>query len=81
MDSTIICIKPNIPVSFSVSQQHFPVYVSTSLYNTNPDFDYALFDTLKVKLLNAGMNITTFFFTFSESGVYVFGDYQDLDNS
>eukprot|EP00347_Sterkiella_histriomuscorum_P005935 403354701 len=81
IESSIICIKPNIPVSFSVSKTHFPVYVSTSLYNTNPSFDYGLFDTVKTKLLNAGMDISTFFFTFSQEGVYVFGDYADLYNS
>ena len=45
------------------------------MYNTNPSFDSGVFETLKTKLLNAGLNITTFMFTFSEEGVYMFGDY------
>lgn len=47
------------------------------MYNTNPDFDDGVFDTLKTKILNAGLDITSFAYTFTKEGVFVFGDYSD----
>lgn len=79
MQSVIMCIQPNNAVSFSISSQHFPVYVKNSLYNTNMNFDAGLFDVLETKLINSNITISTFMFTFLNSGVYVFGDYQNME--
>jgi len=51
IDSAIICSKVLSPVSFSVSREHYPVYMKDSLYNSNPTFDAGLFEILKTKLV------------------------------
>ena len=81
MNSAIICTLPNNPVSFSVSSEHFPVYMKDSLYNTNSDFDSGVFDLLENKILRSNMSISTFINSFMQEGVYVFGDYQDRKTS
>jgi len=75
--SAIICTQPYGAVSFEVSSSHFPVYSKDSILNTNDYFDYGLFEKLKTKLVNAGMDISGFIFTFTEQGVYVFMDYSE----
>lgn len=72
--STIHCNVPSDPVSFQVSQEHYPVYQTNSQYNTNPYFDAGPFDELATKLTQSNMNITNFLYTFDSEGVYVFGD-------
>lgn len=81
MPSAIIVAKPGGAVSFETSRKHFPVYLKDSSYNTNPDFDDGVFDTLKTKITSSGLNITSFAFTFVTEGVYVFGDAADPANS
>jgi hypothetical protein len=49
----------------------YPVYQRNSLLNSNPDFDYGEFVTLKEKI-ESGVSITQFIYTFTTSGVYVF---------
>jgi hypothetical protein len=65
-------------VSFTVSQDHYPIYLKDSVYNTDYNFDAGMFDLLQVKINQAGMNISTFMHTFSskEDATYVFGDSQ-----
>ena len=74
-----MCIQPNNAITFSISSSHFPVYVKNSQYNTNMNFDAGLFDILETKLIGSSINITDFSYTFSSSGVYVFGDYQNIE--
>lgn len=62
-------------LSFSISPSNIPVYQKDSLFNTNPNFDYGLFDDLKTRVINAGLDIDTFLFTFTEDGTYVFSDF------
>lgn len=75
MPSAIMVVSPGDAVSFETSAEHFPVYLRNSGFNTNPVFDDGVFDTLKTKIISSGLDITSFAFTFSKEGVYVFGDY------
>ena len=79
VQSPIMCLKAGAGVmwtisgSLSDSSVHYPVYVSDSLLNTNPTFDYGAFVTLKEQILR-GNNVSTFFFQFDTPGIYVFRD-------
>jgi len=79
VQSPIMCLKAGAGVmwtiagSLSDSSVHYPVYVSDSLLNTNPTFDYGAFVTLKDQVLR-GNNVSTFFFQFDTPGIYVFRD-------
>ena len=66
-------------MSFAVSATHFPVYITSSIYNTDPNYDYGAFTKLKTMLVNAGVAMDTFYYSFSEEGVFVFGDYSTPD--
>lgn len=77
MDQAIICVKPYSAVSFSVSKEHFPVYIKQSIYNTDPNYDYGAFSKLHTKLTSTGVVISTFTNTFSYEGVFVFGDFSN----
>lgn len=44
------------------------------MLNTNEFFDYSEFEVLGSRLSLASANIDTFFFTFTEEGVYMFED-------
>jgi len=75
--SAIIVVQPGKAVSFETTAEHFPVYLKDSSFNTNPNFDDGVFDTLKTKITGSGIAIASFAYTFAVEGVYVFGDYAD----
>lgn len=77
IDNSIICIPPGDVVSFQINKEHFPIYVKDSIYNSDPNYDDGIFEVLKIKLLNADLDIDSFMNTFTEPGVFVFGDYSD----
>jgi hypothetical protein len=79
IQNAIMCIQPNDAASFEVSSEHFPVYLKDSVLNSNPNFDFGEFESLKTKLVNSGMDISSFFFTFTAEGNYLFGDYSNQD--
>ena len=79
--SAIIVVRPGEAVSFETTAEHFPVYLKDSSYNTNPNFDDGVFDTLKTKITASGIAIASFAYTFVQEGVYVFGDYADPGRS
>ena len=54
----------------------YPVYLKDSLLNTNDDFDFGEFDKLPDQL--AAGNAEAFVFTFTQPGIYVFGDSRNL---
>eukprot|EP00981_Chlorochromonas_danica_P012180 scaffold4601_cov146-Ochromonas_danica.AAC.2 len=56
---------------FDVSKDSYPVYVKDSLLNTNSDFDYSKFRALK-EAASTTLSLTSFAFTFTEAGNYVF---------
>ena len=66
------CLLHNEPLLFVVSNNFFPEYDVTNLYNTNPDFDYGPLKDLAEKHRLMGTNSTLFAFRFQTSGVYVF---------
>lgn len=78
--SSIMVVAPGDAVSFETGTKHFPVYLRNSAFNTNPDFDDGVFETLKTKIVGSGIAIASFAFTFSQPGVYVFGDHADPAN-
>lgn len=57
-------MNPYDSVSFDVNDEHFPVYVTDSIYNTDPNYDYGVFTKLQTKLLSAQLAITTFVVSF-----------------
>lgn len=57
-----------------MTAKNYPVYQKDSAYNTNKRFDDGVFEQLALKLTNGGQKITSFAFTFTQKGVYVFGD-------
>lgn len=89
MPSAIIVVSPGEAVSFETDSggkkengddkkgPHFPVYLRNSDYNTNPHFDDGIFDALKAKIVGSGPPISSFAYTFTNEGVYVFRDYSD----
>jgi len=46
MVSSIQCIVPYDSMSFEVSENNFPVYITQSIYNTDANYDYGLFTNL-----------------------------------
>lgn len=81
MPSAIIVVAPGDAVSFETSSEHFPMYLKDSGYNTNPNFDDGVFETLKTKIVGSGIDIASFAYTFNTEGVYQFGDYADPANA
>ena len=51
IETSIQCIEQYDAVSFSVEPEHFPVYVKDSIYNSQSDYDFSVFDKLKNKIL------------------------------
>ena len=64
----------------SKENKHLPVYITNSIYNTNPNFDAGLFENMQTRVLNANMDIKDFYFSFSEEATYTFADYSDQNN-
>jgi len=55
---------------------HYPEYVSNSLFNTNPSFDYGAFVGL-ADSVKKGYAVTSFYYAFDQPGVYTFRDAGD----
>ena len=75
----VICMPVGSSLLFeNLSPEHYPVYLTESLVNTNPNFDYSQFIQLGQNLTNltgsARAKNYSFIFTFEDSGIYVFGD-------
>lgn len=76
----ITCVVAGNMVEFSVisSTKSYPVYMSDSLLNTNPSFDYGGFINL-ARTVNAGTStVSVYVHTFNTAGTYVFMN--SLDN-
>ena len=71
LSNPIVTIYVGDSVVFDVSKTSYPVYVKDSLLNTNPNFDYSAFRNLQ-STAQTTISFTTFSFTFSEAGTYVF---------
>jgi hypothetical protein len=72
----VMCLEIGESMVFDLDlPDHYPVYVKKSLLNHNEDFDYSSFELLKTQ--ENYTNITTFAFTFTEPGNYLFEDASD----
>ncbi len=73
----MMCIKAGSGVLFEVTRDssgwHYPVYDRDSLINTNPNFDFGSFLTIRSRI-DSGQDMRAFFFTFSSPGIYAFMD-------
>lgn len=73
ISNPVICTDIGSALLFSdLGPNKYPIYLKDSLLNTNDRFDYGEF--LKLPDLLSNGTIKAFWFTFAESGVYVFGD-------
>ena len=75
----VVCMPMGSSLLFeNLTPYHYPVYLTSSLVNTNPSFDYSQFVQLGQNLTNltgsAINNTYSFIFTFQDSGIYVVGD-------
>jgi len=77
IDNPIICINFGDTLAFSVTSESYPIYLKDAMVNSNPEFDYTKFTELSVALKD-GEDITLFLHTFTQAGIYVFGDAADL---
>ena len=69
--NAIVCIRLNDSILFEVNNSFVPVYEKDSLLNTNKVFDYSAFRDLAVRAKST-LKVTSFAFTFSVAGTYVF---------
>jgi hypothetical protein len=67
----VVSISVGDTIVFDVTNNNYPVYVKDSTLNTNPDFDYSSFRALAAAV-KSSLTISTFSFTFSTAGTYVF---------
>ena len=72
-----ICINSGDTMTFDITQTSYPVYIKDAMANSNPSFDASPFNTLATRISN-GETINVFIYTFSQAGVYVFGDCSNL---
>ena len=71
ISNPLVCIKVGDSILFDISTGFYPVYVKDSLLNTNQDFDFSSFRELE-SIASRNVSITTFAFTFTQNGTYVF---------
>lgn len=73
LSNPISCLSAGSTIVFDISKDSYPVYVKDSLLNTNDNFDYSLFRELQyLSTTSQAFSMTSFSFTFTESGTYVF---------
>lgn len=78
IQNPVYCIDQGDTFLFSIpNDQNYPVYSKDSLLNSNFNFDYGAFNELKRMVENPANSISTFAFTFTDSGVYDFVDNSD----
>ena len=69
-----LCLQQGETVFWQIDDAaHYPVYQKDNFLNSNPDFDYGVFEQLASQLA-VGASIQTFAFTFFTIGTYVFAD-------
>ena len=80
VQSPLVCIKGGQGIMWSITSSngvdHYPEYVSDSLFNTNPSFDYGAFVGL-AESVKKGYPVTSFYYAFEQAGVYTFRDAGD----
>ena len=68
LSNPIVVISAQDSIIFDIGGGYYPQYVKDSLLNTNPNFDYSAFRNLD----SSSATVSTFSFTFTEPGNYVF---------
>ena len=80
VQSPVVCIKGGGGIMWSITSangiDHYPEYVSISLFNTNPSFDFGAFVGLGDSV-KKGYAVTSFYYAFEQPGVYTFRDAGD----
>eukprot|EP00599_Poterioochromonas_sp_BG-1_P015133 CAMPEP_0173155160 /NCGR_PEP_ID=MMETSP1105-20130129/13936_1 /TAXON_ID=2985 /ORGANISM="Ochromonas sp., Strain BG-1" /LENGTH=2955 /DNA_ID=CAMNT_0014071525 /DNA_START=806 /DNA_END=9673 /DNA_ORIENTATION=- len=76
LSNPIVTIYEGDSIVFDVSKTSYPVYVKDSLLNTNPTFDYSAFRNLQSTAATS-ITFSTFSFTFTTAGTYVFSTSSD----
>uniref|UniRef100_A0A7S3JI35 Uncharacterized protein n=1 Tax=Euplotes harpa TaxID=151035 RepID=A0A7S3JI35_9SPIT len=65
-DQTLICLTSSVnTVTWDISSASFPTYNKDHALNDDTNFDSSSFDTLKTKLINGGVSLSTFTYSFS----------------
>ena len=65
-DQTLICLTSSVnTVTWDVSTTSFPTYNKDHPLNDDTNFDSSSFDSLKSKIVNGGVSISTFTYSFS----------------
>jgi hypothetical protein len=72
LSNPAVCVSAGDSIVFDVTSDAYPVYVKDSLVNTNSEFDYAAFRDLAELCESSSLTVSSFAFTFTESGNYVF---------
>eukprot|EP00919_Chromeraceae_sp_WS-2016_P067942 GHVR01160904.1.p1 GENE.GHVR01160904.1~~GHVR01160904.1.p1 ORF type:complete len:1051 (+),score=356.19 GHVR01160904.1:2601-5753(+) len=68
-----MCLQVGSQITWTISDESYPIYVKDSLLNTAVNFDVSPFDELINLIENSNNNVPILFtITFSYSGVYVF---------
>ncbi|TYZ59327.1 hypothetical protein PybrP1_004972 [[Pythium] brassicae (nom. inval.)] len=71
----MLCVTVGSGIMFDLSApDSYPIYLKDSMLNTNPSFDYGAFRSLATKVKSNSSSVSAFAFTFSEPGMYVFGN-------
>jgi hypothetical protein len=80
ISNPVICITAGTSLLFDVNSGtgSYPQYLSSSILNTNKNFDYGQFLTLATQI-SGGATIDQFIFQFNTKGIYVFQN--SLDNT
>lgn len=79
LTSPVYCLNLGETMVFSISStDHYPVYKKDSLLISNSSADFGPFLELK-SLMEEGSNITSFAYTFRDTGTFVFADSSNSD--
>lgn len=71
----VVCITAGSAILFEgLTARDYPVYRKNSLLNSNSNFDFGAFLKLGAQLANGTSKASSFGFTFTEAGLYVFRD-------
>lgn len=75
ISNPMVCVNVGSGILFDLSApDSYPIYLKDSMLNTNPRFDYGTFRSLATKVKSNSSSVAAFAFTFSDPGVYVFGN-------
>eukprot|EP00606_Chrysophyceae_sp_TOSAG23-5_P001356 GSChrysophyteH2.ASY1.ANO1.1387.1 assembled CDS len=72
ISNPVVCLNVGDSIVFEITEETYPQYVKDSLLNTNDLFDYSAFRNLAVLAETSQLSLSSFVFTFSAAGTYVF---------